>query len=83
MSPLPPPNARLTPEPGEKRAYPWRFRVNDRVYLLSHPFEQTFTVIGGELWMGFPHLKVLDLDGKCWRVPQIHASSKPITFRKG
>ena len=38
-------------------------------------------VIGGELWMGWPHLHVLDSDGKKVRVPQIHCSSKPIVLR--
>jgi len=83
MAPLPPPNTHPAPTPGETRRYPWRFRLGDLVYVNNHPVSSTFTVTGGELWMGFPHLHLLDELGKLWRVPQLHCSSKPITYRKG
>lgn len=65
------------------QVYPWRFRIGSLVYVKGHPTDDTFTVIGGELWLGFPHLHLYDRDGKTWRIPQLHCSSKPITFRKG
>lgn len=74
----------LAPEPVENnRVYPWRFRLGDLAYVKGHPLDATFTVIGGELYFGFPHLKLFDREGYTWRVPQIHCSSKPITYRKG
>lgn len=74
----------LAPAPDEQgRVYPWRFRIGDLVYIKGHPLDETYTVTGGELWLGFPHLKLYHRDGSMWRVPQIHCSSKPITFRKG
>lgn len=83
MAPLPPPNARLAPAPSEQRNYPWRFRLGDSVHVAGHPLDATFTVTGGELWLGFPHLQLLDEAGKLWRIPQLHCSSKPINYRKG
>jgi hypothetical protein len=73
------------PEPTESLPcpYPWRFRIGSLVYIVGRPLHDTFTVVGGELWLGWPHLKVYDRDGLTWRVPQIHCSSKPITYRKG
>lgn len=75
----------LAPEPGEAfpPPYPWRFRLGATVYVKGHPLHDTFSVVGGELWMGFPHLHLFDKDGRTLRVPQIHCSSKPITYRKG
>jgi hypothetical protein len=82
MPPLPPPNARLAPSPAEsQRSFPWRFRIGDPVYVNGQFPDASFIVTGGELWVGFPHLYVLDSDGKAWRVPQLHCSSKPITAR--
>lgn len=74
----------LAPAPVDShQVYPWRFRIGSLVYVKGHPLEDTFTVIGGELWLGFPHLHLYDRDGRTWRIPQLHCSSKPITFRKG
>lgn len=74
----------LAPTPVDThQVYPWRFRIGSLVYVKGHPTDDTFTVIGGELWLGFPHLHLYDRDGRTWRVPQLHCSSKPITFRKG
>lgn len=74
----------LAATPAEtNQVYPWRFRIGSAVYVKGHPLDERFTVLGGELWMGFPHLHLYDCDGRTWRVPQIHCSSKPITFRKG
>jgi len=63
--------------------YPWRFPLGAAVYVKGHPLHDTFTVVGGELWLGFPHYHLYDRDGRTLRVPQIHCSSKPITYRKG
>lgn len=72
----------LSPEPGTELSYPWRFRLGDRLYILGRPLTSTYKVVGGELWLGFPHVHVATEDGKTLRVPQLHCSSKPITFRK-
>lgn len=71
------------PEPTDIPAYPWRFRLGELVYVVGHPLHDSFTVVGGELWFGWPHYKLYDRDGHTWRVPQLHCSSKPITYRKG
>lgn len=82
MAPLPPPNVKLAPTPSEtQRPFPWRFRLGDPVYIVGQFPDSTFIVTGGELWLGFPHLNVLDCEGKVWRIPQLHCSSKPITPR--
>jgi hypothetical protein len=65
------------------QVYPWRFRIGSLVYVVGRPLDATYTVIGGELWMGFPHLHLHGRDGTTWRVAQLHCSSKPITYRKG
>ena len=83
MAPLPQPNTRLAPAPSEQRNYPWRFRLGDAVYVIDRPLDEALVVTGGELWLGFPHLHALDNAGKIWRIPQLHCSSKPITYRKG
>lgn len=71
------------PEQTERLIHPWRFRLGDTVYARGRSIDDTFVVIGGELWLSCPHLKLLDRDGLCWRIAQIECSSKPITFRKG
>lgn len=71
------------PEPGTERCYPWRFKVGDYVHVLNAPREGSFQVVGGELWMGCPHLHCQALDGSTWRIPQLRCSAKPITFQKG
>ena len=68
-------------EPGELRSYPWRFKLGDGAYVLGRPQDRSLEVVGGELWMGFPHLLLRDHEDDIWRVPQLHCSSKPITFR--
>jgi hypothetical protein len=73
----------LLPEANDRLIPPWRFRLGDVVYVRGRSQDSTFKIIGGELWMGCPHLTVLDLDGKAWRVAQIECSSKPISFQKG
>lgn len=71
------------PEANERLTYPWRFHLGDLVYVRGRAMDATYRVIGGELWLGCPHLNVLDLNGQAWRVAQIECSSRPITFRKG
>ena len=73
----------LYPEPGHDRKYPWRFCLGDEVYIWRHNQEFTYRVVGGELWLGCPHLHCEDVLGQKWRIPQIHASSKTIAFKKG
>ena len=74
------------PEPTETAPcpYPWRFRIGELVHVLGRALQDTYTVVGGELWMGFPHYKLYDhRTGTTWRVPQIHCSTKPLTYKKG
>lgn len=73
----------LLPEANDRLTRPWRFRLGDVVYVRGRSQDRTFKIIGGELWMGCPHLTVLDLDGKAWRVAQIECSPRPISFQKG
>lgn len=80
---LPHQGQRLATKPQEELAkYPWRFRLGDTVYLRGRSNTETYEVIGGELWLNFPHLHVRDITDNIWRVPQLHCSSKPITFKK-
>ena len=72
----------LAPGPTDTRPYPWRFSLGDEVYVLGHTNAVTFKVVGGELWMGFPHLHAVGPDGKTWRLPQLHCSSRPIDVKK-
>lgn len=74
---------RLAPTPIHKPTFPWRFSLGDFVYVWKRPSTETVEVIGGELWCNFPHLLVRDAAGDTWRIPQLHCSSKTITFRKG
>lgn len=67
-----------SPEPGDKPQYPWRFILGQDVYALQHPVKDAFKVIGGELFMGFPHLFLLSPAGETWRIPQLHVSSQTI-----
>lgn len=67
----------LAAEPGPTLAYPWRFTLGQHIYALGHI--NSVQVVGGELWLGFPHLHCADWSGKTWRIPQIHCSAKPIT----
>jgi len=69
--------------PTDIASYPWRFRVGSLVYIVGRPLEDTFTVVGGELVKGCPHYHVSDDRGRTWRIPQLHCSSKPVTYRKG
>lgn len=71
------------PEAAESLRYPWRFRLGDTVYVRGRPQDSTCKVVGGELWMGCPHLTVVDYAGQAWRVAQIECSPRPIVFRKG
>lgn len=64
-------------EPGSTRAFPWRFTLGQNVYTTHQLTERPLKIIGGELWLGFPHLHLLDENGHQWRVPQLHCSSKP------
>ncbi len=67
--------------PGDKAAYPWKYRIGQRLYVRGWPLSDTVQVLGGELWVGCPHYLALDGDGKTWRLPQLHVSSKPISDR--
>jgi len=82
MPPIPTKSVTLAPEPGDLRTYPWRFQLGELVYIKGWPTDEVLTVIGGELWLGFPHLRLYHRDGTTWRIPQLHCSSKPINFRK-
>lgn len=74
---------KLTAAPSEtERPYPWQFKVGEVVYVKNMDYEETFQVMAGELWMGFPHYVLLDRSGKTWRIPQIHCSSKSLEPRK-
>lgn len=68
----------LCPEPGERRLFPWRFTIDQDVYVFDQPYTQSVRVVGGELYMGWPHLFVEDVLGHTWRIPQIHVMSKPL-----
>lgn len=70
-----------TPEIGSIRVFPWRFTLGSDVYLSTQLHSEPAKVIGGELFLGWPHLHVLDAEGRTWRVPQIHCLSKPISLR--
>lgn len=83
MPPIPTGSMALAPVPTELRPFPWRFSLGDEVYVLGRPSDSTYKVVGGELWMGFPHLHAVGPAGKTWRFPQIHCSSRPIEYRKG
>lgn len=72
---------RLSPEPGMKPKFPWRFALGDFVYI--HGRRSSAEIVGGELHGSFPHLYLRDPAGDIWRIPQLHCSSTPITFRKG
>lgn len=72
----------LAPAPTQHKPFPWRFSLDETAYVIGHPLDASFTVVGGELWLSFPHLHLKDAQGKRWRVPQIHCSSKPINTRK-
>jgi hypothetical protein len=50
--------------------------VGDEVHALQH--SRPLKVVGGELWMGCPHLHLIDHQGQVWRVPQLHTSSKAL-----
>jgi len=67
--------------PGDKATYPWRYHIGQRLYVRGWPLSDTVQVVGGELWIGCPHYLALDMDGKTWRLPQLHVSSKPISDR--
>lgn len=82
--PIPKSPLRKTEAPSDKRVYPWRFVIGQSIYVLpvenGHVLrdrEELVDVVGGELWMGAPHLHVRDAYGVTWRVPQIHCSSLP------
>lgn len=75
--------AQTIPATRELRAKPWRFHLGNTVFIRNRPTDARFVVVGGELWVGFPHLKVRDEQGKTWLVSQLECSSKPISYRKG
>lgn len=72
----------LHPEPDLRPQHPWRFSLGQHIHVLG-THTSTLLVTGGELWLGFPHLHAVDAHGQTWRIPQLHASSTPINFRKG
>lgn len=72
----------FTPEPDTKLRHPWRFTLGQHVHVIG-AHTSTLQVIGGELCNGFPHLHLLDIWGATWKIPQLHASSSPLVFRKG
>lgn len=75
--------AQTIPAAREPITKPWRFRMGNTVFIRNRPTDARFVVVGGELWVGFPHLKVQDEQGKTWLVSQLECSSKPISYRKG
>lgn len=74
---------RLAPTPIHTPTFPWRFALGDFVYVKKSSPTETVEIVGGELWANMPHLKVRDAYGAVWQVPQLHCSSKTISFRKG
>lgn len=69
----------LPSAPGSLTHFPWRFTLGQDVYIFDQLPTQSVRVVGGELFMGWPHLHVEDAQGHTWRIPQIHAMSKPLT----
>jgi len=69
--------SKVCTEPGELLQHPWCFTIGQEVYVAGRP-QYKYKVLGGELWVGFPHLHLLDESGQTWRIPQLHVSSKPI-----
>lgn len=69
--------SKISAEPGDLRRHPWCFTVGQEVYVAGRA-QYKYKVLGGELWVGFPHLHLLDESGQTWRIPQLHVSSKPI-----
>lgn len=63
------------PAPGKGQLFPWRFALGARAYVRDWG-DKPLRVVGGSLHGGFPHLELMDSDGACWRIPQIHALSK-------
>lgn len=62
---------------------PWKFHVDQAVYVWGFDQEFTFTV-AEKLKLGpanFPHYIVTSIDGEKWTVPQMHLSRKPIVPR--
>lgn len=72
----------LAPEPGQRPVFPWRFYMGQEVYLSTQITTEPLKVVGGEIWMNFPHLHVLDAAGAVWRVPQLQVMSKPLSLRQ-
>ncbi len=69
--------------PGDKPTYPWKYHIGQHIYVRGWPLTERVQVVGGELWLGCPHYLALDGDGKTWRLPQLHVSSKSIVFSRG
>jgi hypothetical protein len=65
---------RIAETPGHDVVHPWRWQLGRTVHALGHA--EPLKVVGGELWLGCPHLHLIDGDGVVWRVPQLHTSSK-------
>lgn len=73
---------KCAPTPGTIRDWPWEFCLGQEVYLHNWVGEAPFKVVGGELWMNWPHLHLLAPDGTTWRIPQIHVLTRPRTLRE-
>lgn len=58
----------------------WRFKPEDRVYVIGWPFLETATVICQlDASCSWPHYIVRsDVTGDEWRISQLHLSRKPI-----
>lgn len=71
----------LAPTPSESAKHPWRFRLGQFVYVAGQVYSEPYEIVGGELWLGFPHYKLRDRNGQVWRIPQLLCSSKALTGR--
>lgn len=70
-----------TATPGDKPTYPWKYHIGQNIYVRGWPLTESVQIIGGELWLGCPHYLALDGDGRTWRLPQLHVSSKSLSDR--
>lgn len=66
------PRTALHPTPDTQPRHPWRFCLNDELYLFNEP--TPLRVVGGRLHRGFPHYHLQDLAGREYTYPQLWLS---------